>query len=576
MERKVPSTVSEEIELYLQTLYSLLRSTADVQLRTLEEVHGRMSSSLHPDASSDRPDVSAFIYSLLRLPPVMPQVALVVLGQSPAVFARHGFGDVESWQEVSARARRRRLYFDRKDTLACYIASRSDIDDVVPSLTAYQIEWNKMNRLLEVCPPALLEQAPTDPEAFAQLAEWLKMSVEDLIRLRVVLGKQFSAYLHQIASRRCNIRLRLLSGSLSEYRRATRTWWDNIQQAFPSIEERPVYFVSSNTHSMLNLVTGFAFEHEEELIRYLKEEDNHELLQEWRDIQSSMIPSNRGNFLYYMLKKYQQTAAGSYLWEEQLAYEKEYGITRISSHHSFDVEAQIIDLARLDPDKMDFRLQQKDWSFLVETKALILNIDYPLGMSAYNILSKVAEQVGSVEGVYIMGKAASLNGKRGDVMIPTVVQDEHSHNTYMFRNAFSAAEVSPYVAYGTVLDNQKAVTVLGTFLQNKRVMDVIYRESYTDIEMEGGPYLSAIYEMYRPKRHPVNEIVSLHRVPFDIGLVHYASDTPMSKGENLGAGTLSYYGMDSTYATSIAVLRRIFEREQQRLEGISDCKDENF
>jgi hypothetical protein len=82
-----------------------------------------------------------------------------------------------------------------------------------------------------------------------------------------------------------------------------------------------------------------------------------------------------------------------------------------------------------------------------------------------------------------------------------------------------------------------------------------------------------MYEMYRPKRHPTNEIVSLHRVPFDIGLVHYASDTPMSKGENLGAGTLSYYGMDSTYAVSIAVMRRIFEQEHRRLERESDCQE---
>ena len=136
----------------------------------------------------------------------------------------------------------------------------------------------------------------------------------------------------------------------------------------------------------------------------------------------------------------------------------------------------------------------------------------------------------------------------------------------MFKNAFSAADVSPYLVYGTVLDNQKAVSVLGTFLQNARIMDVIYREGYTDIEMEAGPFLSAVYEMFRPKRHPVNEIISLHRLPFDLGMVHYASDKPMSKGKNLGAGTLSYFGMDSTYATSIAILRRIFELESERVK----------
>nr|NIT58205.1 hypothetical protein [Fodinibius sp.]NIW45746.1 hypothetical protein [Gammaproteobacteria bacterium]NIY26787.1 hypothetical protein [Fodinibius sp.] len=71
---------------------------------------------------------------------------------------------------------------------------------------------------------------------------------------------------------------------------------------------------------------------------------------------------------------------------------------------------------------MDSRLGQ-DLGFLNESDALILNIDYPLGMAAYNILFKISEQVGEILGVYITGKAATLNGVIGDVMIPTVVQD---------------------------------------------------------------------------------------------------------------------------------------------------------
>jgi hypothetical protein len=215
---------------------------------------------------------------------------------------------------------------------------------------------------------------------------------------------------------------------------------------------------------------------------------------------------------------------------------------------------------------MDPRLSNDCCTFLKDSDALILNIDYPLGLAAYNLLAKVTEYVNRVLGVYIMGKAASLNGVLGDVMIPNVVHDEHSRNTYLFQNAFTANDVAPYLVYGTVLDNQKAVSVLGTFLQNARIMDVFYREGYTDFEMEAGPYLSAAYEMVRPKRHPIDEIVNLYGAPFDLGILHYVSDTPLSKGKNLGAGTLSYFGMDSTYATTLAILRRIMQREEAYLE----------
>ena len=164
-----------------------------------------------------------------------------------------------------------------------------------------------------------------------------------------------------------------------------------------------------------------------------------------------------------------------------------------------------------------------------------------------------------------MGKAATLNARIGDVMIPSVIHDEHSQNTYLFPNCFSASDVRPYMARGNVLDNQKAVTCLGTFLQNPGYMSVFYREGYTDIEMEGGPYLSAIYEAYRPRRHPENEIVNLHAIPFDVGFLHYASDMPMRTGHNLGAGNLAYTGVESTYATAITILRRIFQREGERM-----------
>ncbi len=586
MERTVPTTASGEIDLYLRTMYSLLRTTADVQIRTLEEVHAGINSPLHAGARLESPDTAAFTYSMLRLPSCMPQVRTVILGQSAELFTRSGYPNIENWQPVSARARRRRCYFNRQDILACFIASRSDIDDVVPALTAYQIEWNKLHDLLKECPEGTIDDAAKgDLGAFTSLAKVLRVTPNDLQRLWVVWGALETAqngetndaraarFLQRIAQQKCALRLRLLGGSLSDYWRATRAWWDNIEHQQPSLLDRPVYFISSNTHSLSNLLSGFGLTLQPELEDYLRLPENLKLQEEWQTIQSGQLESSRENFLYYILKKYQQSEYGRKAGQQQTDCEQNAGIYRVPSEHYFDIDAQVVEINKLDITNLDPRLKEKgpaypgDLSILRNSNALILNVDYPLGLAAYNILSKVAEHASPVLGIYIMGKAASLNGVVGDVMIPNVVHDEHSHNTYLYQNAFTAASVSPYLVYGTVLDNQKAVSVLGTFLQNAEIMDVFYREGYTDIEMEAGAYLSAIYEMSRPKRHPVNELVNLYGVPFDIGVLHYVSDTPLSKGQNLGAGTLSYYGMDSTYATSIAILRRIFQIEALRLSA---------
>jgi hypothetical protein len=525
-----------------------------------------MNSLLHPGAREDTPDMSAFIYSLLRLPDCIGQIKTIVLGQSTKVFQREGVGEIESWQVAIAKARRRRCYFNGENILACIIASRSDIDDMVPMLTAYQIEWNKLHRLLVRLPESITINIDLDdPLAYDELASALKMTVEDLQRLYAIWGDNFIPKLKRIRETTIQFWVRLLSGSLSEYRRATHAWWQHIETLCPLVLDRPIYFVSSNTHSLVNLISGFALRQKGELVKYLEDSNDSDLLREWDEIQTQLVPSSQENFFYYLLKKILQNPKNRKFREMRSEHESACGVTRIDSEHFFDVDVQLIEIGKLKTQWMDPRICNVGAECLTQSDALILNIDYPLGLGAYHILSKVAEHAYELLGVYILGKAATLNGVIGDVLITNVIHDEHSRNTYIYPNAFSASQVSPYLVYGTVLDNQKSVTVRGTFLQNADYMDVFYREGYTDIEMEAGPYLSAVYEMFRPNRHPLDEIVNLYHLPFDLGVLHYASDTPLSKGKNLGASALSYFGMDPTYAASIATLRRILFLEQKRI-----------
>ncbi len=572
MDRTVPKTGSEEIQLYMRTYYSLLRSSHLIQIETLVESHLAMESSLHQLARNTEPDTAALTYASLRLPDCMLDVEQVLIGQIERSFIEAGYTDVQDWQRVTAPGRRRRMHFDGKNALAVFIASRSDIDDLMPTLTAYQIEWNKLHNLLQVEDVKALLEAhrgeKLDKAGYQLLAETLYVSLEELKRLEVVWGERFTETLFQISQRRKHIGLRMLAGSLADYRRATAYWWSEIDSQLDEIdiENRPVYFVSSNTHCLANLLTGFAQREEHNLAEYIEQLSKGNLIAEYQAIRDSDSRKGLDNLLYYVLKKY-LADRGPKVRDSLTADERTIGIYRVPSRYGFDIEAQVIDLNRLRLDWMDQRLHDvADESRLASSDALILNIDYPLGLAAYELLNRVTERVGSLRGVYIMGKSATLNGRVGDVMIPNVIHDEHSQNTYMFQNCFSALDIAPYLTYGMVLDNQKGISVPGTFLQNPRYMGVFYQEGYTDIEMEAGPFLSSIYEAFRPKLHPYNEIVNLYGVPFDIGFLHYASDTPMSKGKTLGSSNLSFAGVDPTYATAVAILRRIFTQEAHRLQ----------
>ncbi|MGB3714898.1 MAG: hypothetical protein WA996_10770 [Candidatus Promineifilaceae bacterium] len=565
MDRTIPSRRSDELALYIRTYYSLLRSTEEVQIKTLIEAHTRINSALHVSAKDPTPDMAAFIYVLLRMPACLSRARLVVMGQSEQVFADHGYLDVEAWEAVNAVGRRRYYFFDGNETIAVYIASRSDIDDMIPSLTAYQIERRKLHQILGK--PAIIQLLSSSSDLnqsehmLERLSNLSEIPMEDLDRLCSIWGEGLSSNLLTIAQKKQSLSVRLLAGSLTDYRRATRRWWNHVCDVVPEIhfEDHPIYFVSSNTHSLANLLSGFALVREADLVSFIEARGSSDLKGEYSDILERNVPSSRENFLYYALKKFE--AIHPQVATDRIQHEESLGITRAPSRHVFDVEVQVVKMSNLQPERLDPRLQLPGVESLRNSEALIINIDFPLGMAAYLVLSEVARNIADIRGVFIMGKAATLNGRIGDVMIPNVVHDEQSENTYLFDNCLGAVDVAPYLVYGAVMDNQKATSALGTFLQNESYMDVFYQEGYTIIEMETGPFLSSIYEMTRPQRFPRNELVNLYGAPFPIGVLHYASDTPFSKGKNLGAQNLSYFGMDPTYATMSAILHKIMSEE---------------
>ncbi len=140
--------VRAPLELFQRTYHSLLKSSGEIQIQALVEPFKAFGPSLHHNASAEQLDLAALTYTSLRLPACIGQVRLVLLGQSHEVFARHGAGDVQSWQLVTAPGRRRKMFFNGVDTLAVLIASPSDVDDLIPMLVSFQIECNKLHSLL--------------------------------------------------------------------------------------------------------------------------------------------------------------------------------------------------------------------------------------------------------------------------------------------------------------------------------------------------------------------------------------------------------------------------------------------
>ncbi len=375
-------------------------------------------------------------------------------------------------------------------------------------------------------------------------------------------------FVEEVRERKLNLRLRMLGGSQSGYARLTRRWWAPVRAALTDqgLSDRPMYFVSSNLHSLVNLLSTSAGASEDAIVDFVESRGPDYLVEELERFRTGRTEGSWENFLYYGARLYYEAQPeDGQAWHNRRQHERELGVRHLSSRTGLRVSTQVMELAKLDPAGLDSRLGPIDAERLARSPGVVVNIEYPLGLAAYNILREITTAHDTLRGVYVLGKAATLNADVGDVLISGVIHDEHSGSTYWLDNAFSFDDIAPYLIFGSGLDNQRAVTVKSTFLQNRNYLDFYYREAYTVVEMEAGPFCNAVYEIADADRYPQGEAVNFAKLPIDLGIIHYASDTPYTQARTLGARGLSYYGMDSTYASSVAIMRRILA-----LEGLYD------
>lgn len=532
-----------DINRFVKVEYMTLCSSGFVPLQRLESNYIAMHSCIHEKAESAEIDVAALTYVYHRLPICIFSVRKVLFGQSETYLQECGI-PLGQWKEVFADARRRRYLYDGKETLIAFIASKSDLDDVVPALLTLQIEWNKIYRL--------------GVEHKGQLDESLMTSLKSLF------GANADSILQTIQTHPCDLAVRNYEASYCRYLKETETWWGHISDAYPDLEHHPVYFVSSNTHSLINVLSGFPQTIEKEILDYAWQEP---ALERMAGLYLSTTTTKReqSNILYFLLMKYEMSTPKKHqeLLERRMSWENKLGICRISSTKTLDVTTQIINLRKIAQALRSGNVGFPIPSGLEESDAVILNIDYPLGRTAYFILDKIAEHVDTVKGVYVIGKAASLFADRGDILLPSFIADQHTHNQYYFKNCITPEDIVPYLGNPNhgVYDNQKAVTVLGTFLQNKQLLHDLLMSGIMDIEMEAGPYLSALYEIIHAKRYPERETIMLDTHAIDLGIIHYVSDNPLEKAKL--STSLAADGIDATYASTLAVLGKILHKEAQ-------------
>jgi len=544
------NNISSKTRAFTSAYRSSLKKNGTCTIDQFVDLYKQMGPSLHKHASTEQIDIEVFMYAFLRLPRVIHEAQEIVMAQIAESFDREGFA-IDMWEEVQAPARRRKMYFDGEKTLAVYINSVTDLDDMVGLLTSFSIEWNKIHERLRSY------SGKFDQSKKREIQRLLGIDDDNWRRLIRIWDTDTMMRLERIQSKKLHFSLTLLRGHYVDYKKAAQRWFEYILEntQHKNLRDRPIYFTSSNTHSIVNNLTGWVSKVEPELISFLKEHKMEQFLAYWQQIEKGEHDGSRENFLWYILKKYEVDHPE--VRKQREAYEQSLGIDFIEAKYYLDINAQVIPLKAIQYAGLAGKLG-RDLSSLESSDALILNIDYPLGSGAYMVLSTILQNVNDPQGVYILGKASFLKGNLGDIGLPTQVFDTYTNNTYHLENAFTKDYFADFKT-GAIVDNQKVVSTKGTLLHPDGVIRQFFKEGYSIIEMEDGPYLNALYETTHFDRYPEETKTSISGDPIDIGIIHYASDTPYTKAITLGTRNLGYEGVEATYVSSLAILRRIVE-----------------
>ncbi len=540
----VVSSVNLSISHHIKKYYHLLRTSDRLRLTSLYPTYFQMHSVMHKQAShQDFFDYEAFTYAINRLPIQIIDTGLALFCKDENDLKDHNI-DLSSWQTVTSNARRRSTFFNPQTRqLLFFVNSKSDIDDIINCLLAFQIEWNKLPKLIG------------DKSIFITNESFDLLGIDQNIwqKIKTSLGTNWQTLISQNFSN-TDIFVKKLK-SKSTYQQVCTTWWQNNQNRFlvDNFSNLPLYFVSSNSHSLVNIIGGYVNQIQDKVFTYINEFHPH-LYQDWQNASQTQNQLRINDLLYYCSSLF-FTANPIYL-DKMADYHQQLGIKTFSLGHTIPVKIQLIPLNCLtksnfvDPFINKTNLPQ-------DSSAYIVNVNYPLGFMAHYLLNSFLENKTNIKGIYVVGKAAILSGDPGDMQIPSTVFDERTNNIFTINNYFNNQQFHPNLV--NIHQNQKAITVYGTFLENLNQLQSYQKSNFNIIEMESSPYLLSIAKFFKNIDKPRSLPINLSDLKIDLGIINYASDNPLN--QTLGASNLGIRGIESTYLSILSVLQRIIDLE---------------
>lgn len=497
-------------------------------------------------ANPHKVELQGLLYVLDRLPEGIEQTPYINLT------ADEGY-DLSHFQPIVPLKRRRNCYrIDSEQMNIEVLRGRSEIYDVLTHLTffyneadkimmrAFENNTKKMSRVWEKIENVVNSKKPLTQEerevALIHLAHILGNTFEEtklaheafsfdqnsdrLFHVVYWMGKLSHLDHNGIVSREITFTSALRS-EIGHHVTGEK-WANHIKETLlkKNLHERPLHIISSNMHSVMNML--YAHNSLE------KEFDETVELSVYEDLSSSKNKNLRD-----IVRQYAENNAMVYIEDVSGA----------------NIDVQIIDLKDFNLDNTVF--SRTEWN----KEDVLIVMDYAFGEQAFEVMDELLKPFKgelffkmNVKSISVMGKAGILEGDKGDIMVADSFVFEGTADNYPFENQMSKSD---FENTGLGVFEGMMVTVLGTSLQNKNILEFFRDTSWNSIglEMEGAHYQKAIQIASQIRGHIDDDV--------KVSYAYYASDNPLETGGTLASGGLGLTGVKPTYLITQRIIEKI-------------------
>jgi CRP-like cAMP-binding protein len=493
-------------------------------------LYKRLQPALHRRAGSDRIDFDALDYAVPRLPDDITQtLSLFLTDELPWLYSQPD----RTFEAVGTRARRRTAYRMMPGKLLVLLrAGSSDLLDLVCCLCVLAVEARKLRRRLN--DPELLAACEHDESTP------LPFTAEELARLERLWPGQVRRRLHEIAVHHEDFTISVFK-RLGNYDAAKgERWTRQVADATADLlgvdphafdDDFDVHVVSSNTHSVTNLLSVWLPQHREAILAWGREH---------RADLSSLAWTHEDDLVVALTRDYLRAHPEANQARKQLDREG----CRVLDQTAFTgIEVQLFDLSRLSQRAYDPSLPRPT------RPGLLVNIDYAFGQQAEPIMGSLVALFGrNLRSVNVLGKAGGLMGRRGDLLVATRFVQQHHDRVLALPSSVDLQRLRARLPDREVFVGP-VLTVEGTLLQNDVLLQYYRRlAGCVGLEMEGTWYARQLLEAQQ---------LGTMRHDAAMRFLYYISDLPLSAGHSLSGSLSMLEGVPPLYAATREVLHAV-------------------